>query len=122
MRKWKRGVIALIALFPTGAINYTAEDYTVKALSGFAFVFSGLYGLGLIGLFLFQKMEKWSKEKSKLKIEERVVKTRVVIVYECGHCKMQYSNAQTCPQCGSPYRKTVAEKTEEETVEKWKKS
>ena len=117
MRKWKRGVIALIVFFLAGALQLNTEDFTLKFLSGLVFIFSGLYGVGLVVLFLFQR---WSKERSKLKIEEKIVKTKIVTLYECGHCKTQYSNSQTCPQCGSPYRKIVEEKTEEETVEKWK--
>jgi hypothetical protein len=113
MRKWKRGVIALIVLFLTGVVNYYMKEFW----SGLAFIISGLYGVGLIVLFLFQR---WSKERAKLKIEEKVVKTKVIAVYECGHCKTQYTKSQTCPKCGSPYRRTVEEKIEEETVEKWK--
>jgi len=116
-----RGTIALVVFFVAMAVVTAADNYTVKALASFAFLLSLLYAFGLVFVFLFQRMRGWSREKSMLKIEEKVVKTKTVTLYECGHCKAQYSNAQTCPNCGSPYRKTLVEKTEEETVEKWKK-
>ena len=125
MRKWKQGVIAVLLFFFSLAFMAVAAENnltsTLGVLSFFVMMFSMLYALGLVVFFVFQMIHGWSKKRwAKLKIEEKVVKTKVVTVYECGHCKMKYSNSQTCPQCGSPYRKTVEEKIEEETVEKWK--
>jgi len=125
VRKWKQGVIAvLLFFFSLALIGVSAESNLMSTLGVLSFVvmmFSTLYALGLVVFFVFQQTLRWSKRRwAKLKIEEKVVKTKVITVYECGHCKMQYSNSQTCPHCGSPYRKTLKEKTEEETVEKWK--
>ena len=119
VRKWKRGVIALVVFFSALAL-VTMGNLTVGVLSVFAMFFSFLYAVGLVVLFTFQQISRWSKERSKLGVEEKVVKTKTTTVYECGHCKKQYSDSQVCPQCGSPYRKTVEEKSEEKRVEKWK--
>ena len=124
MRKWKQGVIASVVFFIALALvavsGYT-ENLILGVLSFLVMMFSMIYALGLVVFFIFQMIHGWSRKRwSKLRIEEKVVKTKIVTLYECGNCKTQYSNSQTCPQCGSPYRKTVVEKTEEETVERWK--
>jgi uncharacterized cupredoxin-like copper-binding protein len=120
MRKWKQGVIALLIFFVAVALMTATENLTLRTVSLFAMFFSILYAVGLVLFFIFQPIHGWAKKRwAKLKIEEKVVKTKIVTIYECSHCKMQYSDSSICPNCGSPHRKTI-EKTEEEKIEKWK--
>lgn len=119
MRKWKQGVIAVLVFLVSLALVATG-DLILGALSVIAMGFSMIYAVGLVVLFVFQQIYRRSRKESKPKIEETAVKPKTVTVYECGHCKNQYSNSETCPLCGSPYRKIVEERTKEEKVEKWK--
>jgi len=118
MRKWKQGLIALVVFFVAAPLTYITGNPTVSIIAVVILLFSMAYMIFLVVFFLIQRWAE--KGKGKPMMEERIVKTKITTMYECGHCKTQYTNSQTCPQCGSPYRRTIDEKTEEEVVEKWK--
>ena len=122
MRKWKQGVIALVIFFVAFPFVTVTGNEAVSILAVSLLFLSAIYAVLLVVAFTIQQTHGWMKKRySKLEIEEKVVKTKLRTIYECGHCRAHYSDSQTCPQCGSPYRKTIEEKTEEETVEKWKR-
>ena len=119
VRKWRQGVVAVLVFFVSLALVATG-DLTLGAISVIAMVFSMIYAVGLVIVFIFQQIYRRSRKGSKPMVEETAVKPRAVTIYECGHCKNHYSNSETCPLCGSPYRKIVEEPTKKERVEKWK--
>ncbi len=130
MRKWKQGVIAVVLFFVSVAVIGITADLEANNQSALTivfvviFFFSLAYAAGLVVFFVFGQFFGWSKRRfgaRELGIEEKVIKTKKVAMYECGNCKMLYSDSQNCPQCGSPYRRVVEQKTEEEIMEKWKK-
>ncbi len=113
VRKYKQGLIVLIVIFILAPLITATGNETVSTVSVWGSLLALTYGLFLIFFFTIQ-------QRSKLGIQEKVITTKTNTVYECGHCKSQYFNSLRCPQCGSPYRRVLDEKTEEETVEKWK--
>ncbi len=131
MRKWKQGVVAAVLFFVSFAVvGITTADGETDNLSTLTIVFvvillfSFAYAAGLVVFFVFGQFFGWSKRRfgaRQLGIEEKVVKTKKLAMYECGNCKMLYSDSQNCPHCGSPYHRVVEQKTEEEIMEKWKK-
>lgn len=119
VRKWKQGVVALVVFFVSLALVATG-DLTLGAISVIALIFSAIYAVGLAVVFIFQQILGQLRKGSKPMVEETAAKPRIVTVYECGHCRNQYSNSETCPLCGSPYRKIIEERTKQERVEKWR--
>ncbi len=122
MRKWKKGAIASAVLF-TCLISdaYFPEIEVVQTVSAFGGLLSSFILIGLVFVFVLQLGGVWPKRFSPLSVQEKIVKTKIVGIYECAHCMRQYSDSQICPHCGSPYRRTLKETTEEEIIEKWKK-
>ncbi len=114
MKEWLQGVIA-IAVSVIGLVllmfGYLADNWPLAALSFVAMSLAILYGLGLM-ITLAIRGEKKAQEK-----QQPVLRTKTTTVYECGKCKRQYINSQTCPYCGSPYRRTIKETTERDTLE-----
>ncbi len=122
MRKWILGTISLAIIAVSTIVITFAEDYSIDTIAITIMLFCIVFGLGLIVSFMYPRILGWTKSNfSKLSVEERLVRTRVITIYECGNCQRQYNNIQVCPFCGSPYRRTVKETTEQEITEKWNK-
>jgi hypothetical protein len=92
----------------------TTDDLAIQGVLVLAWLFTFLYAPFLVAVFSFQRIRNWNKKRRGL--EESVGKTTTVTVYECGHCKKEYTNAEYCPHCRSPYRRIVKETIEREPL------
>ncbi len=111
LRRWKQGVIAFVASFLALAllslirvnISLKLQDIVIPVLPVF------------FAMYIFPTIYRWLRDRRERPIvPDRVVRTKIVAIYECANCMGQYSKSETCPNCGSPYRRTLKETTEEE--------
>ncbi len=122
LRKWKQGLILLIVFFAAFPLITISHNSVVSGFAIFLLVFSAAYAVVLVSFFFVQQTQRGVRKRfGKLSVEEKLVKTRIMILYECSNCMRRYVDSDACPYCGSPYRRTVRETSQEETVEKWTK-
>lgn len=81
MRKWKQGLITVVAFFI--AIGFLASGNPALEIVGFlAVFFSMFYSVALVIAFMYQQVHRWTKRNlSRLSVEEKLVKTKIMTIY-----------------------------------------